>query len=134
MSITADSQALLDSVPSDGSSIGNLKLREILGWDEERYQAARQPLIDAGKLTTGRGRGGSVMRVDAATADQPPRSAFEQKSLKFEIEPRPESTKRQPAERNGGSSAFEQTFRNIDDVMWKDAGCTSELDYSEQSS
>jgi type I restriction enzyme M protein len=134
MSITADSQALLDSVPSDGSSIGNLKLRETLGWDEERYSAARQPLIDAGKLTTGRGRGGSVMRVDAATADQPSRSAFEQKSLKFEIEPRPEPTKRQPAARNGGSSAFEQTFRNIDDVMWKDAGCTSELYYSEQSS
>jgi type I restriction enzyme M protein len=29
---------------------------------------------------------------------------------------------------------FEQTFRNIDDVLWKDAGCTSELDYTEQSS
>jgi type I restriction enzyme M protein len=29
---------------------------------------------------------------------------------------------------------FEQTFKNIDDVLWKDAGCTSELDYSEQSS
>lgn len=22
---------------------------------------------------------------------------------------------------------FEQAFRNIDDVLWKDAGCTSEL-------
>ena len=29
---------------------------------------------------------------------------------------------------------FEQTFRNIDDVLRKDAGCTSELDYTEQSS
>ena len=29
---------------------------------------------------------------------------------------------------------FEQVFKNIDDVLWKDAGCTSELDYSEQSS
>jgi type I restriction enzyme M protein len=29
---------------------------------------------------------------------------------------------------------FEQTFKNIDDVLWKDAGCTSELDYSEQTS
>lgn len=28
---------------------------------------------------------------------------------------------------------FEQTFKNIDDVLWKDAGCTSELDYTEQS-
>jgi len=29
---------------------------------------------------------------------------------------------------------FEQTFKNIDDVLWKDAGCGSELDYVEQSS
>ncbi len=29
---------------------------------------------------------------------------------------------------------FEQTFKNIDDVLHKDAGCTSELDYTEQSS
>ena len=29
---------------------------------------------------------------------------------------------------------FEQTFRNIDDILHKDAGCTSELDYTEQSS
>ena len=29
---------------------------------------------------------------------------------------------------------FEQTFKNIDDVLRKDAGCTSELDYTEQSS
>jgi type I restriction enzyme M protein len=29
---------------------------------------------------------------------------------------------------------FEQTFKNIDDILNKDAGCTSELDYTEQSS
>ncbi|WP_077358968.1 class I SAM-dependent DNA methyltransferase [Virgibacillus halodenitrificans] len=29
---------------------------------------------------------------------------------------------------------FEQTFKNIDDVLWKDAGCGSELDYIEQTS
>ena len=29
---------------------------------------------------------------------------------------------------------FEQAFRNIDDILRKDAGCTSELDYTEQSS
>ena len=29
---------------------------------------------------------------------------------------------------------FEQAFRNIDDVLRKDAGCTTELDYTEQSS
>ena len=29
---------------------------------------------------------------------------------------------------------FEQTFKNIDDILHKDAGCVSELDYTEQSS
>lgn len=29
---------------------------------------------------------------------------------------------------------FEQTFRNIDDILHKEAGCTTELDYTEQTS
>lgn len=29
---------------------------------------------------------------------------------------------------------FEQIFKNIDDFIWKDAGCDSELDYAEQTS
>ena len=29
---------------------------------------------------------------------------------------------------------FEQAFRDIDDVLWKEAGCTTELDYTEQAS
>jgi len=29
---------------------------------------------------------------------------------------------------------FEQAFKNIDAVLFKDAGCTSELDYTEQTS
>ena len=29
---------------------------------------------------------------------------------------------------------FEQVFKNIDDILWKDSGCGSELDYIEQTS
>lgn len=29
---------------------------------------------------------------------------------------------------------FEQVFKNIDNILWKDAGCSSELDYVEQTS
>ncbi len=29
---------------------------------------------------------------------------------------------------------FEQAFKNIDNVVWKEAGCTTELDYTEQTS
>jgi len=28
----------------------------------------------------------------------------------------------------------EQVFKTIDDVLWKEAGCTTELDYTEQTS
>jgi len=29
---------------------------------------------------------------------------------------------------------FEQAFKNIDDALWKESGCTTELDYTEQTS
>ena len=29
---------------------------------------------------------------------------------------------------------FEQAFKNIDDVLWKEGGCTTELDCTEHSS
>src|SRR5258708_6521820 len=32
------------------------------------------------------------------------------------------------------SSMFEQAFKNIEDVLWKEAGYTTELDYTEQTS
>ena len=35
---------------------------------------------------------------------------------------------------SSGGSQFEQTFKNMDDVLWKEAGCSSELDYTEQTS
>jgi type I restriction enzyme M protein len=36
--------------------------------------------------------------------------------------------------RSGSGPDFQQTFKNLDDVLWKEAGCTTELDYTEQSS
>jgi len=33
-----------------------------------------------------------------------------------------------------GRLMFEQAFKNIDDVLRKEAGCTTELDYTEQTS
>ena len=33
-----------------------------------------------------------------------------------------------------GRTVFEQAFKNIDDAFRKEAGCTTELDYTEQTS
>ena len=61
----SDPQVLLKKAPADGTSIGNQSLREALGWNEKRYDAARDALIEAGTLEKGRGRGGSVKRITA---------------------------------------------------------------------
>ena len=61
----ADLTLLLDHVPVDGSTIGNGKLRQALGWDEARYAAASDALVAQGRVEPGRGRGGSVRRTHA---------------------------------------------------------------------
>lgn len=62
-------RAILDLLPEDGSTIGNGRLRDLaaarLGAElsEADYFAARDALVSAGQVATGRGRGGSVRRV-----------------------------------------------------------------------
>ena len=46
----------------------------------------------------------------------------------------PESVNFRLALSSNQTTMFEQTFKNIDDVLWKEAGCSSELDYTEQAS
>jgi hypothetical protein len=36
--------------------------------------------------------------------------------------------------RKDRATVFEQAFKNIDDVLRREAGCTTELDYTEQTS
>jgi type I restriction enzyme M protein len=36
--------------------------------------------------------------------------------------------------RTPSPAMFEQAFKNIDDALWKESGCTTELDYTEQTS
>lgn len=123
---TADHDALLAHIPADGSSKGNQRVREALGWDEDRYVAARDALVAAGVLVKGQGRGGSVRRAGAVT---PPAVAVEAAPS------RPAAAPRNGKAANGnGASSFDQAFRAIDDVLWKESGCTTELDYTEQTS
>ncbi len=66
MPVPEDAEVLLARVPTEGAGIGNGSLREALGWDDARYEAARDALLAAGRLEKGRGRGGSVRRAGAA--------------------------------------------------------------------
>lgn len=58
-----DEQALYNLLPVDGVALGNGKLRQTLGWDEARYNAAKEGLLNNKLVAAGRGRGGSLYRV-----------------------------------------------------------------------
>jgi hypothetical protein len=67
----------LDAMPSQGS-IGNSALRCKLEWSEDRYWHIRNRLVQAGIVGQGRGRGGSVRRIIAAS---PPRSSSDKTTV-----------------------------------------------------
>lgn len=46
--LSANARALFERLPVDGSARGNAGLRDELGWDDARYLAARNELLDAG--------------------------------------------------------------------------------------
>jgi hypothetical protein len=58
----ADEQALLELLPTDGSSADSTRIRTRLGWDTERYASACVRLEEQGYVLSGQGRGESVGR------------------------------------------------------------------------
>ena len=94
-----------------GGSAGNGRLRETLEWDEASYEAVMADLLSRRLIMAGRGQADSV-----ALAEDPAPT----KILK---------TSKSPT-----FSSFDQAFRSIDDCLRKEAGCGTELDYTEQTS
>jgi type I restriction enzyme M protein len=160
--LTKEEKALL-SLSQQHESLGNGKARELLRWSEATYERTKESLLTKGLLAQGRGRGGSIRLAEAngqlaakplshqvpmATMPppvtypkrgrgRPPKAKDHQPVSPEGFEPRANTTSKPKANgsaaKNNGT-AFEQAFRNIDDVLWKDSGCTSELDYTEQTS
>ena len=66
----ADDQQLdlLGALEALGGSAGIGRLRDLLGWYEATYEAVKAPLVAAGQLQSGRGRGGSVSLAGARMA------------------------------------------------------------------
>ncbi|MBA3812226.1 MAG: N-6 DNA methylase [Caulobacteraceae bacterium] len=108
-----------------GGGAGNGRLQSGLGWADSTYWRVQRALVEEGLIIKGRGRGGSVsLATRGAMAPVP--AAGARKAGAKSAPPRP------LAKRNG--TTFQQIFKNIDDVLWKEAGCTTELDYTEQTS
>ena len=61
-------QQLLSLIPQDGSTVGNVSLQRNLNWEESLYWSIRNRLLDHGLIETGRGKGGSVRRIDSSEA------------------------------------------------------------------
>jgi len=106
-----------------GGSAGNAKLQAELGWQDATYSRVQEALLEAGKIVKGRGRGGSVSLAESVEVEPPEPVALPKAKPAGKAASRPAS-----------GSSFEQIFKNIDDVLWKEKGCNSELDYVEQTS
>lgn len=67
--LTTDERTLLALLPADGSTMGNGKARQTLGWDEARYEQAKAGLLAKQAAVAGRGRGGSLARATDGTGE-----------------------------------------------------------------
>lgn len=60
-----DAALLWEVLPEDGTSIGNQRAMGALGWrSARRYDDAKRVLLATNEITLGRGRGGSIRRLD----------------------------------------------------------------------
>jgi type I restriction enzyme M protein len=116
----------LGALAALGGSAGNGRLRETLEWDEASYEVVKGDLLRRRLIVPGRGRGGSV-----ALADE---SAVEVSSNGQTASRAPRTRVPNGSRAASASSSFEQAFRTIDACLRKEAGCGTELDYTEQSS
>jgi type I restriction enzyme M protein len=124
-------ERFLAALREKGGSAGNGRLQAELGWQDGTYAAVRDELLEEGLVVRGRGRGGSVALTGEGGASPAPTAAGPEQP------PDPAPSRRggaRPAQRPNGGSGFEQTFRAIDNVLWKEDGPTTELDYTEQTS
>jgi len=112
----------LGALAALGGSAGNGRLRSILEWDEDTYEAVRSELVNTGLVSPGRGRGGSVTLNDGSSGAQAGASS------------KPTSRRARTPREATTASSFDQAFRAIDDCLRKEAGCGTELDYTEQTS
>jgi type I restriction enzyme M protein len=115
----------LGALAALGGSAGNVRLRDVLEWDVATYDAVKAQLLSRGLIVPGRGRGGSIALAGGegttasgtANAERPAR--------------RPRAAR---GSSSSTASSFETAFRAIDDCLRKEAGCGTELDYTEQTS
>jgi hypothetical protein len=107
-----DQQELLANVPEDGTAIGNVTLKQKLGWPDEKYWAVRDSLIVGEHLLLGRGRGGSVRRAPLVHEAEVPQQA--------EAEELPEVAVAKAEQKKRESDLYEPAIRVLDTKWSRD--------------
>ena len=120
----------LGALEALGGSAGNGRLRETLEWDEASYEAVKGELLSRRLIVPCRGRGGSVALADESAVEASSNGQTASRAPRT----RAPNGSRAAASSSTTPSSFEQAFRAIDDCLRKDAGCGTELDYTEQTS
>jgi type I restriction enzyme M protein len=121
---------LLGALTALGGSAGNGRLRETLEWDEASYEAVKADLLSRRLIVSGRGRGGSVALADGSEREASGNGQAPSPAPRS----RAPNGSRAATSSSTSPSSFEQAFRAIDDCLRKEAGCGTELDYTEQTS
>jgi len=131
----------LGALAALGGSAGNGRLRDVLEWEEASYDTVKAQLLGRGLIVPGRGRGGSVALTDgdggsigdgasAAMGPDGERPARRPRAARGSGR----ATAHSSTANSSTVSSFDQAFRAIDDCLRKEAGCGTELDYTEQTS
>ncbi|MFM7312231.1 MAG: hypothetical protein ACKO0M_03530, partial [Cyanobium sp.] len=132
----------LGALAALGGSAGNGRLRDVLEWDQATYDVVKAELLSRDLIVPGRGRGGSVALTDGEGGSVG-RGGAEGEGRSASAGPGGDRAARRPRADRGSSrspasgasaSRFETAFRAIDDCLRKEAGCGTELDYTEQTS
>ena len=69
---------VFEALPADGSKISGGKLKDITGLNTTQVQDAKAELKEAGLIVLGRGRGGTLSRVEGATVERPVKKTKEE--------------------------------------------------------
>lgn len=106
-----DREKLLGALAAHGGTAGNQKLRTFVGWDEERYAAARDALLAKAVIVAGRGRRGSISLAVEAAAEANASPTMPDQAMQASATPQTSRS----AKSNGGNLGFEaELFKTAD--------------------
>lgn len=70
--LSAQAQRLFDHLPEDGTKIGGITIQRELELSKVEYQRARHELQNEGLAMAGKGRGGSLARIEGKEPEKAP--------------------------------------------------------------